>query len=411
MWQLLADPGPDAEGAKRAQLAAALRDSSDPRAVEVLLETLAQPMERQPTVVHRQAVTSLGALRVKEAVDPILVALFTIPDAPTTTSLAERAKVAIASIGDGAVPSLVAMLKGEHPGVRAQAEANGVPEEVVRVTAASMLAAFDHPNATAALLEQLEAESCVGDSQSGRSVLTNVLGHIGHAAAAPAICRCLADDHDPGTAFVAAEALGFIGGPEATTCLVEAVKTGSYDPEIVDEEVVYELRWEAVRFAALAGGAAAVPKIRSALARNRDATVKKKAGAFAPMLDMLERCNDEAQCLDAVLADPDADPFAREAAAHVRSRQDPESAELALVIGRAFAIPDPDVRVSVAILTRRVAPAHGCTPCGEALRDVMEREKAGMPVIMQASVLAARTTMAVVSEDPALVPFVLPAAP
>ena len=129
------------------------------------------------------------------------------------------------------------------------------------------------------------------------------------------------------------------------------------------------------------------------------------------MLDMLERCKNEAACLDEVLTDPEADPFAREAAAFVRARQDSESVGLAVAISRAFAIPDPDVRLSIAVLTGRVAPAGGCSTCAQALRDVIEREKDGMPVTMQAAVLVARSTMVVVSDEASHVPFLAPPAP
>jgi HEAT repeat protein len=407
--RLVANPGADPEGKARAQLAGALRDSKDPRAVEVLIELLGKTGEQQPVSVHRQAITSLGALRALPAVDPILVAIFTIPDVPTTTNVAERAKVALASIGVAAVPSLVALLQGKHADVAKRAAENVIPDDVLVMTAAGMLAAFDEPAANAALLEALDDVPCNGiDNGMVRAVVSNALGQIGHAPAVPAICRCLMRDRDPGTGFPAAEALGRIGGDQATQCLVDVVASAAFDAEsVASKQFVHELRWEAVRFAALAGGAEAVPTIRRALGRNTP-HVREQAKRFGPMLDALQRCKDEAKCLDALMADPGADPFAREAAAFARARQEPESADRAAAVSKLFATRDPDVRLSVAVLTRRVAPPHACPQCTEAFRNVFVQELGSMDVRMQASVLAARVTIAAVGDDATHVPFPAP---
>lgn len=392
----VADPTEDPDGQERARLAAALRASTDPRAITALITVLEQPAPEQPVVVHRAAITALGALRAASAVDAILVALFSIPDAPTTTSVSERARAALASIGPPAVPPLVAMLEGKHAAVNERAEANGVPTEVVESVAATMLGVIDDPAATDALMRLLGRTSCAsGDIR--HAVAVEALGRLEHAPAVAPICGCLRRDHDPSSAPVAARALAMIGGDAATRCLIDVIRTAKYDDDIVESvEEQHALRWEAVRLAALAGGAAALPKIRAALAKGGVPSVVDHAAAFAPMLDTLRRCGADVACLDAVLADPQADAFAREAAAFTRARSGPRSPELALAISRAFATPNAEVRWMLATLVRRVAPAHGCPECARALLDVLERET--MVAEMQAAVITARTAIEAVGD-------------
>ena len=408
LMRLVANPDSDKDGQARVQLTAALRDSTDPRAVQALVTVLGVPQERQPAAVHRQAVTSLGALRAADAVDDILVAIFSIPDAPTTTNIAERAKVALASIGAPAVPSLVAMLRGEHEKINAQAESIGIPVPYVKMTAAQMLAALDAPGAGDALLEALEALPCDDSEFMERAFLARAVGRIGHAPAASNLCRCLKKDANPGTAFPAAEALASIGGETATQCLVDTITSARWDADLVaSKEFEHELRWEAVRLAALAGGAKAVPAIRKALAGNPK-HVRERAKRFNPMLAALELCNDNATCLDEVIAELNANPFSREAAAHARARPESKSADLALAISNMFSARDPDVRVSAAVLTRRLAPRAGCPQCTASFRRVLKAEHGTMDARMQLSVIEARITIATVGDDATHVPFDVP---
>lgn len=405
---LLADPSHDRDGSARASLCRALMGSSDPRAVPLLLDVLATPVDRQPVAVHRAAATALGALGNEAAIDPLLTAMFRIPDIASTTSFNERVQVAIAAIGPAAVPRLVAMLNGEHEAVERAAAEAGADHAVVEIVAATMLGASMHTDAFAPLLAMHDSTSCRGgDDGIRRSVAARALGLIGDARAVPSLCKCLHGRLDPGTAFPTTEALALIGGDEATRCLVELVTTAEYDPDtIASAEFRYELRWESIRLAALAGGPAAGPAIESAIAANRDRTFRAHARGFVSMLSALRGCTDGGACLEQLLTDDTADRFAREVAAYAIARARRGDTAAAQLLARAWAIPDADVRTSIALLVRRMSPRFACPACAEAIAEVMERERGAMPAVMQRAVIEARATIAIVGA-PGTDPFAL----
>jgi HEAT repeat protein len=84
------------------------------KAVPVLIKAMEQTREKQPVRVHREAAEALGRIGDPAAVDALLTVTFRVPDAPTTTSIGERSKLALVRIGEPAVPKVVQMLRGEH---------------------------------------------------------------------------------------------------------------------------------------------------------------------------------------------------------------------------------------------------------------------------------------------------------
>lgn len=398
LTSLLADPSHDLDGSARASLCRTLMGSSDPRAVPLLIDVLATPGDRQPVAVHRAAATALGALGNEAAIDPLLIAMFRIPDIASTTSLNERVQLAIATIGPAAVPRLVAMLNGEHEAVERAAAEAGADHAVVEIVAATMLGASMNADAFSPLLAMHDSTSCRdGDDAIRRSVAARALGLIGDARAVPSLCKCLRGHLDPGSAFPTADALALIGGDEATRCLVGLVATAEYDPDtIASPEFRYELRWESIRLAAIAGGPAAGPAIESAIAANRDRTFRGHARGFVSMLAALRGCTDGGACLEQLLTSATTDRFAREVAAYAIARAHRGDIKAAQLLASAWAIPDADVRTSIALLVRRVSPRFACQPCAEAIAEVVERELGTMPAVMQRAVIEARATIAIV---------------
>ncbi|MBX7079224.1 MAG: hypothetical protein K1X88_08580 [Nannocystaceae bacterium] len=396
---LVADPASDADGSKRAALCAALGRSKDPGAIELLLYVLEQAPERQPAIVYREAITALGMLGASEATDAILATIFRVPEVASTQNVLERARLALAQIGPDAAAPLAAMLAGKHPRVAELAEAAGIEHAIVETVAMSFLAlVIDGEHAAVQdIRDVLTSARCGRDpEQSGRfAFAAQALGRLGDAKSVAPICACLSGVLTPEPGYTSAEALAFIGGPEATRCLTNLIGTASYDRESVEPGFEHELRWEAVRLAALAGGPKSVPGIRAALRKSKSREVKKRAHEFAAMLDALERCTDEACAAELVAHGTDA--FAREAAAFELARRQPRSPDAALAIANAFAVPNFDTRVSLAMLTRRLAGRGGCPPCADALATVLGAERGKMDARMQAAVLEARATIAVVS--------------
>lgn len=403
--KIIADPkndkGEREEGRVRALMAETLGTLGSKKAVPVLVKAMEQTREKQPVIVHREAAEALGRIGDPAAVDALLTVTFRVPDAPTTTSIGERSKLALVRIGEPAVPKVLTMLRGEHDEVNKLAASHGLELIVIQQTAAGILGAIGAPSSVDQLIAFMPKETCndpkaEADPQAGslRAVIANALGYIGDPKAAEPLCTCVLATTNPGDMFPIIEAIGRIGGDKAVECLLEVVKTGEYDTEVVEKEFKYQPRWEAGRFAVLVAKPEDAGKIREAFAVNTDADVKEHLGHWEPGLTVLEECKADRGCYEKVLGDVNAEWFAREKAAYEVARQGEGDLKAATAIAQAFKVRDPDARVTMAWLAAKLVPGSKCPECVDAINSVLEAEKMSMDAKYQLSVLTARATIA-----------------
>jgi HEAT repeat protein len=409
----------DEQGRLRSLMVTTLGVLGDPKAVPVLIKTMEQPKEDQPVSVHRAAAQALGRIGDPAAVDALLTVTFRVPDAPTTTNVSERAKVALVSIGDEAIPKVLRMLRGEHDGVQKLAAENGVAQLAIQQTAASILGAIGSSKAVDDLVGFMPRDGCEGaaaadaepaaepqedadedvgspdpDHASMRAFVANALGLIGDPKPADALCSCVFATHNPGDMFFIVEALGRIGGDKALSCLLDVVKKGKYDADAVEKEFVFQPRWEAGRFAVLVAGPDDLPQVKQAFAAQKDARVKQELQAWEPGIELLERCKADRDCYLKDLRDQAADWFVREKAAYEVARLGAGDPKMAEEIAKAFKVRNPDARVTMAWLPAKMLDGKPCPACAEAYQHVLEAEKVSMDAAFQLSVLTARANMA-----------------
>jgi HEAT repeat protein len=431
LQSLVADPSKDRskqnEGEIRLELAKTLGELRDKKGVPVLIEVMKQTKENQPVSVHREAAKALGMIKDPAAVDALLTVSFRVPDAPSTTDISNRAKIALVSIGEPAVPRLKEMLAGKFEEVNKLAAEHDVPVLVVQQTAAGILGALGTRGATDELVAFMPQKDCGApdpkkkpdkkkkkkaeeeepsedevDDASLRAFVANSLGLIGDPKGVDAMCKCINATHNPGDMFPITEALGRIGGDAAFKCLAEVTKTGEYDTEALENsDFKFQIRWEAARFAILAASAEQLPALKDALAGARKENDKKVLGELPKWdagLKLLETCQSDKACYMKTLQDLNADWFAREKAAVEVARLSPGDKSVALELSRAFKVRNPDARATMALLVPRVLGDAKCPECAAALEDVMKGEKGSMDASMQLPVLIARTTIARVGE-------------
>lgn len=427
---LIKDPGKDKgktnEGEVRLELAKTLGELRDKKGVPVLIESMLQTKESQPVSVHREAAKALGMIKDPTAVDALLTVSFRVPDAPSTTDISNRAKIAVVSIGEPAVPRLKDMLAGKFEEVNKLATDNGVDLLVVQQTAVAILGALGTRSATDELIAFMPQKDCVpvevkkpdkkkkkkdeeeepledeAADASLRAFVANTLGLIGDPKGVEPMCKCINATHNPGDMFPITEALGRIGGPEAFKCLAEVTKSGEYDPEALENsEFRYQIRWEAARFAILTASPDDLATLQDALkgaAAGNDKKVAEELPKWDAGLKLLETCKADKACYLKTLQDQNADWFAREKAAFELARLAPGDKATALELAKAFKVRNPDARVSMALLVTRVLGDAKCPECATALDNVMKGEKGSMDATMQLPVLTARTTIARVAE-------------
>jgi HEAT repeat protein len=428
---LIKDPGKDRsktnEGELRLELAKTLGELRDKKGVPVLIESMLQTKEAQPVAVHREAAKALGMIKDPAAVDALLTVSFRVPDAPSTTDISNRSKLALVAIGEPAVPRLKDMLAGKFEEVNKLASDHDVDLLVVQQTAVGILGALGTKSATDELIAFMPQKDCVPapvekkpakkkgkkDEEeepseedvadaSLRAFVANTLGIIGDPRGVAPMCKCINATHNPGDMFPITEALGRIGGPEAFKCLAETTKAGEYDPEALENsDFRHQIRWEAARFAILVASPEDLPAVQDALkgaAADGDKKVVEELVKWEAGLKLLETCKADKACYTKTLQDANADWFAREKAAFEIARLSPGDKAAALEISKAFKVRNPDARVSMALLVSRVLGDTKCPECAAALEDVMKGEKGSMDASMQLPVLTARTTIARISE-------------
>lgn len=421
--KLIADPkndGGERAGEVRGMLVDALAAIGSPKALPVLIKSLEQPEDKQPVGVHRKVADALGVIGDPSAVDALLTATYRVPDAFTTTNIAERVKIALAAIGEPAVPRVVAMLKGEHVEVQKLAAQHSIDQVNIQLAAGGYLGGIGSPKATADLVAYMPTKECATpaveekkeeppaeeeteeeeapqvDTAAIRAVMSNSLGLIADESAVDALCACATWSKNPADMFPIAEALGRIGGEKATTCLENVIKNGVYAQDAVENsDFVKEIRWEAGRFGVLAAGSAGVAKIKAALEEaKKDPNVAKNVAAWDPGIQTIEKCGDDAKCYVAVVDDANADWFAREVAAVNAGRLSKGDVKVAETIAKAYKVRNPDARVTMAWMSANMLQDKDCPPCAVAIERVLDDEKDSRPPKeYQLSVLMARYTM------------------
>jgi HEAT repeat protein len=419
--KLIADPkndGGERAGEVRGHLVDALAAIGSPKALPVLIKSLEQPEDKQPVGVHRKVADALGVIGDPSAVDALLTATYRVPDAFTTTNIAERVKIALAAIGEPAVPRVVAMLKGDHKEVQDLAAKHNVDQVNIQLAAGGYLGAIGSPKATADLIGYMPTQECAApaadekeeplpeedaedapppvDTAAIRAVMANSLGLIGDEAAVDALCACSTWSKNPADMFPIAEALGRIGGEKATACLENVIKNGIYAQDAVENsDFIKEIRWEAGRFGVQAAGPAGVAKIKAALEEARkDPNVAKNTTAWDSGIQTLEKCGEDAKCYVAVVDDVNADWFAREIAAINAGRKSKGDVAVAESIAKAYKVRNPDARVTMAWMSAHMLQEKDCPACATAIERVIDDEKDSRPPKeYQLSVLMARYTM------------------
>lgn len=421
--KLIADPkndGGERAGEVRALLVDALAAIGSPKALPVLIKSLEQPEDKQPVGVHRKVADALGVIGDPSAVDALLTATYRVPDAFTTTNIAERVKIALASIGEPAVPRVLAMLKGEHAEVQKLAAQHSIDQVNIQLAAGGYLGGIGSAKATADLVAYMPTKECATpaaeekkeeppadeeaeeeaapqvDTAAIRAVMSNSLGLIADETSVDALCACSTWSKNPADMFPIAEALGRIGGEKATTCLENVIKNGIYAQDAVENsDFVKEIRWEAGRFGVLAAGSAGIAKIKAALEEaKKDPNVAKNTSAWDPGIQTIEKCADDLKCYVAVVDDANADWFAREVAAVNAGRLAKGDVKVAESLAKAYKVRNPDARVTMAWMSAHMLQEKDCPACALAIERVLDDEKDSRPPKeYQLSVLMARYTM------------------
>ncbi|MCA9690765.1 MAG: HEAT repeat domain-containing protein, partial [Myxococcales bacterium] len=354
------------EGEIRLEMAKTLGDLKDPKAVPVLISALEKTKDQQPVAVHRQAAKALGDIGDAAATDALITVMFRVPDAPSTTDIGNRAKLALAGIGKDAVPKVISMLKGQHEEVNKLANENGVDLLVVQQSAADALGNMGAKEAVAELIAFMPNSGCVAPGAeppdpkakgkkkdepevdpadaSLRAFVARSLGFIGDESAVDALCGCVHATHNPGDMTEILDALGRIGGEKATTCLVEAIKTGEFNPDTVaNSDFVHEPKWIAGRWAVLAAPPSKIAEVKAAFeeANKVSEQVSKELARFSKAIEITETCGEKKDCYIKVLADANGDIVAREKAAYELVRLAKGDKAVALEMAKAFKVRNP----------------------------------------------------------------------
>lgn len=431
--QLVKDPSKDkgktSEGEIRVELIRTLGLLKEPKAVEPLLAILQAPTEMRPPIIHRAAAQALGQLRDARAVDPLIVANFSIADEVSTTNLGNRVKLALVGIGEPAVQRLGELVGGQaDDNVIKTVVAKGADIHLVRFTAALILGSLGSPAAVDTLIKYVPEAACKplvkedpkakgkkkkkeeeedeevlllqAQAEELRNGIVTSLGLIGDPKGAAIVCQCSAATNNFSEQEMAIRALGYIGTDDAVKCLANVVKTGESDPETLGQtdQTPLTVRIEAGRFLVLAAKPDQVGQAKEAFAANTDAKVKEGLAQWNAGVEIAESCKADKACYLKTLKDPNANWFAREKAAYELSRMSPGDIEVAKEIARAFKVREPAARVTMAWLVGKTMQGKKCQECAEMLEDVMKGEKGSTDVSLQPAVLAARDTIARVSE-------------
>lgn len=430
--QLTKDPSKDkgktSEGEIRVELIRTLGILKDPKAVEPLLAILQQTTEMRPPVIHRAAAQALGQLRDPRAIDPLIVANFSIADEVSTTNLGNRVKLALVGIGEPAVQRLGELVAGQaDDSVIKKVVEKGADIHLVRFTAAIILGSLGSPAAVDTLIkyvpeaackplvkedpkkkkkkkddEEVDEETLLVQAQAEelRNGIVTSLGLIGDPKGAAIICQCSAATNNYTEQEMAIRSLGYLGTEESVKCLANFVKTAESDPETLGktDQTPLSIRVEAGRFLVMGATPDQLALAKEAFAANTDAKVKEGLAQWEPGIQIAETCKADKACYTKTLKDPNANWFAREKSAYELVRLAPGDVEVAKEISRAFKVREAAARVTMAWLVGKTMQGKKCQECADILEDVMKGEKGSTDITLQPAVLAARDTIARVSE-------------
>jgi len=247
---------------------------------ERVLAPLIDALRNRDWIVRMHAAKALGRIRHPTAVEPLIPLL---QDA--VKAVREETSVALAAIGDAAIPSLLAALTHQ--------------EWLVRLHAVEALGKTKSPAAVEPLLSALfnDADTAVKEDA------IRALGQIGDGRALEFLIHVM---KEPGLRPLAVEALGLIGDRRAVPVLIKVLE-GDDRPErsrIVvgcgdkwDEEMA--TRGAAVRALGQIGDEQAIPSLVKAL---QDTVTRPDAAAaltrfgskvIAPLLNLMTQESDE----------------------------------------------------------------------------------------------------------------------
>jgi HEAT repeat protein len=424
--KLVADPKNDKsepEGEVRALMVETLGVLGDKKALPTLVKVLQQTGETQPVGVHREAADAIARIGVADeaAIDALVTVQYRVPDAATSRNIGERAKSALAALGEASVPKVLEMFRGDHAEVQKLAAQHGLSQINIQMAGASMLSAIGSPKAVDELMAFFPTGECTAPAEEKkkeepakegeeeeqeipevsegdiRAVVASALGFIGDPKAAEKLCVCAKKSKNPGDMFPIAEALGRMGGPKAVECLVDVVKTAEYDPELVtNSEFKYEIRWEGARFAVMAATIDEMPAVKDAIAAANAADPKtaEHTKAWEPGIAVVEECKKDKDCYLGKVKNSNADWFAREKAAVELARLAPGDKAAAFEIAKAYKVRDPSARVTMAWLPAKMMAGAKCQDCADEYERIMNSEKdSRLDATYQLSVLTARYTI------------------
>jgi HEAT repeat protein len=409
------DMASNQEGVLRYEMAKTLGKLKSKAAVAPLIAALEADESDQPKGIYKAAVDALGQIGDPEAVDALVAVQFAVADAPSPTSIGERAIRALGAIGEGAVPHLVETMQGKNDKVNKLAAEKGLDVQIVQQSALRPLGTIGSATAVPDIIAYMPKRDCGGDqpvdpkeladfdanSAAGlRAFAANTLGFIGDPAAVEPLCKCRSATHNPVDLWEITSALGRIGGDEAFTCLQKIVGEGYYDTEeAVEEEFKYEIRWQGARYMILAAPPAKAGEVKAVIEGN-DAKVKEQVEKLGWMagVGVLEQCKEDIACYETVMMDATKQWFEREVAAFNFARMStPGDVVAAAKLAKAFKTRDPEARMNIAWLTARVAGTTPCPECVAALEGVMKAEALTKDATMQAAWITARQTISKVS--------------
>lgn len=423
--KVVADPkndGGERAGEMRLMMAETLGTLGDKKAVPALIKAMEQTVDTQPVAVHRAAAEALGKIADPSATEALVTVTYRVPDAPTSTNIGEKAKQALAAIGEEAVPKVVQMFKGEHDKVNDLAATAGLEQYNVQMAGAGLLGVMGRESAVDDLIAYMPRDGCATgegeeddkkkpkkddeeepavDENAGnvRAVIANSLGLIGDEKAVAALCPCAKSTKNPGDMFPIAEALGRIGGTAAVDCLVDVIKTGEYDQEAVaNSDFVHQIRWEAARFGIHAAGADDIGKVKEAIeAASSEPKVAEEMKAWTSGIAVVEECKKDKECYLGKVKDASQDWIVREKSAIELMRLAPGDTAVAAEISKAYKVRNPDARVTMvwAAATMLGDGDTKCPECVDAIEGIMNAEKdSRLDKAYQLSVLSARYTIA-----------------
>ncbi|HVI00582.1 MAG TPA: HEAT repeat domain-containing protein [Enhygromyxa sp.] len=410
------------EGVLRFEMAKTLGALKSKEAVDPLLAALAAPETEQPKGIYKAAIDALGQIGDPKAVDALITVQFSVADAPGTQSIGERAIRALGAIGAPAVPKLVETMEGKNEAVNKLAAQNDVDVQLVQQLAVKILGVVGSSDAAPSIIAYMPQRDCGGDTvvdpktledfdvaMAGnlRAFAANSLGFIGDPSAIEPLCKCRNATHNPGDLWEITAGLGRIGDKEgkAFECLQKIVTDNYYSFEsdededaaakAAKEEFKYEIRWQGIRYLILAAPHDKTAEIKAAIDGN-DAKVKaevEKLG-WATGIAVLEECKDDKGCYEKIMSDSTKPWFDRELAAfNFARRSEPGDIESAAKLAKAFKTRDPEARIHIAWLTAKVAAGKPCPACAAALEDVMKAEELTKEPTMQGAWLTARQSI------------------